>query len=161
MLLWRIAKETPKYPADDMSGGGAAAAGGRWNLKTCPVVYASSSIALACLETLAHIGTGIAARNRYLIEITVPPRVWKARRTLPLAELSPQWSAEPPGSYSMALGTEWAQEGSTALLVVPSVLIPEETNVLVNPNHRDAKKITARVVRQFVYDPRLATGEPR
>ena len=161
MLLWRIAKETPKYPADDMSGGGAAAAGGRWNGKGCAVVYASTSIALACLETLAHIGTAIAARNRYLIEMTVPQRVWAARRRLSLAELSPQWSAEPPGSYSMVLGTEWAQEGATALLVVPSVLIPEETNVLINPNHRDAKKITTRVVRQFVYDPRLATGGPK
>ena len=56
----------------------------------------------------------------------------------------------------MAFGTEWAQESATALLVVPSVLIPEETNVLINPAHRDAKKITARALRQFVYDPRLA-----
>ncbi len=64
----------------------------------------------------------------------------------------------------MAFGTEWAQESATALLVVPSVLIPEETNVLINPAHRDAKKITARALRQFVYDPRLAAvghGWPR
>ena len=155
MLFWRIAKETAKYPADDLSGGGAAAAGGRWNHKGCALVYASSSIALACLETLAHIGTGIAARNRYLVEITVPERVWKARHTQSLATLSPQWSAEPPGIYSMTLGTEWVQKAASAVLAVPSVIIPEELNVLINPGHRDAKKVTARVVRQFVYDPRL------
>ncbi len=158
MRFWRIAKETVKYPADDMSGGGVAAAGGRWNHKGCALVYASSSIALACLETLAHIGAGIAARNRYLVEITVPERVWKAHRTQSLAALSSQWSAEPPGIYSMTVGTEWVRKGASALLAVPSVIIPEEINVLINPNHRDAKKITARVVRQFVYDPRLAAG---
>ena len=155
MLFWRIAKETAKYSADDMSGGGAAASGGRWNHKGYALVYASSSIALACLETLAHLGTGIAGRNRYLIELTVPERAWKARHTQSLATLSPQWSAEPPGIYSMTLGTEWVQKGASAVLAVPSVIIPEEINVLINPNHRDAKKVTVRVVRQFVYDPRL------
>ena len=158
MLFWRIAKETAKYSADDMSGGGAAASGGRWNHKGCALVYASSSIALACLETLAHLGAGIAGRNRYLIEITVPQRVWKARQTESPSTLSPQWSAEPPGLYSMTLGTEWVQNGACALLEVPSVIIPEEINILINPSHRDAKKMTARVVRQFVYDPRL--GKP-
>ena len=72
-----------------MSGGGAAAAGGRWNGKGCAVVYASTSIALACLETLAHIGTGIAARNRYLIEMAVPRRVWGEAHIIARGALSP------------------------------------------------------------------------
>ncbi|MFC4158467.1 RES family NAD+ phosphorylase [Chitinimonas lacunae] len=153
--VWRIAKETRDYQANDLSGGGAAAVGGRWNQKGTAVVYASPTIALACLETLAHLGHDIAARNRFLIEITIPEAVWQRRRIIELDSLAPTWLAEPPGRYSMEIGSNWAAAGETALLLVPSVLIHEECNVLINPQHPDAASITARVVRQFVYDPRL------
>lgn len=54
------------------------------------------------------------------------------------------------------LGNEWLQKGDGLLLLVPSVIVHEEFNVLINPKHKDADKIKARVVRPFVYDPRLA-----
>lgn len=155
ILLWRIAKATPDFAADDLSGGGARKFGGRWNRKGTALVYASQSIALACLETLAHIGDGIAARNRFLVEISVPVRVWTARQVWGPTELPPSWLAEPPAADSMALGTAWVEEGASALLQVPSVLVHEEANVLINPTHPDAQGISARVVRQFIYDPRL------
>ncbi|HEY9104700.1 RES family NAD+ phosphorylase, partial [Chitinimonas sp.] len=154
VLLWRIAKATPDFAADDLSGGGARKFGGRWNRKGTAMVYASQSIALACLETLAHIGDGIAARNRFLVEISVPARVWTERRVLTTDKLPPSWLAEPPAADSMALGSAWVEEGASALLQVPSVLVHEEANILINPAHPDARHISARVVRQFIYDPR-------
>lgn len=156
VVLWRIAKNTAQYPADDMTGGGAKTVGGRWNSKGLAVVYSSPTISLATLETLAHIGDDIAARNRFLIRIEVPDSVWNAREVLDVSALDPTWLSEPPGMASIAVGDEWLRAGSSALFLVPSVIIPDECNVLINPLHPDAQQIKAGVVRQFVYDPRLA-----
>lgn len=155
VTLWRIAKDTPSYKADDLSGGGAAAFGGRWNSKGKYVVYSSPTIAMATLESLAHIGADINARNRFLIEIKVPIGTWKKRQIVIPANLPVTWVAEPPGTTTTDIGDAWLASKSSALLVVPSVIIHEESNVLINPSHPDAKKITAAVVRQYVYDPRF------
>jgi RES domain-containing protein len=155
MQLWRIAKNTAQYPANDMTGGGAKAVGGRWNSKGLAVVYSSPSVALAMLETLAHIGDDIAARNRLLIRIDVPDAVWDKRKVLDVGSLDPTWLSEPPGMASIAAGDKWLRLGDSALLLVPSVIVAEECNVLINPLHTDARQISATVTRQYVYDPRL------
>ena len=154
-LLWRIAKHTVQYAASDMSGGGAKATGGRWNSKGVPVVYASTSIALATLETLAHLGDNIAIRNAFLLQIDVPATVWKLREIIQPADLDPTWVAEPSGSTTVSFGDNWLGGASAPLLMVPSVIVPEEYNVLINPMHPWAKRLQVRIVRQFVYDPRL------
>lgn len=153
--LWRIARNTIQYRADDLSGGGARSFGGRWNSKGNAVIYTAPTIALAVLESLAHIGDDIAARNRFLIRIDVPDEVWEARTTLNVAKLDPSWVSEPPGMTSIALGDAWIKGNASVLLEVPSVIVHEEFNVLINPVHADAAKLKARPVRQFVYDPRL------
>lgn len=153
--LWRIAKHTADYRADDLSGGGAKFTGGRWNSKGQAVVYASTTIALATLETLAHLGDNIAIRNAFLIRLDVPASIWDEREYITPDDLDPTWAAEPPGSTTIQFGDDWINSGSAALLLVPSVIVPEEFNVLVNPAHRDAKKISASVTRQYIYDSRL------
>lgn len=153
--LWRIAKHTAQYRADDLSGGGAKATGGRWNSKGKAVLYSSSTIALATLETLAHLGDNIALRNAFLVRIDIPDAVWNAREYIDAADLDPTWLAEPPGSTTIAFGDAWLQSASAPLLEVPSVIVPEEKNVLINPAHPLARRITAAVLRQYVYDPRL------
>ena len=155
VALWRIAKHTADYAATDLSGGGARACGGRWNGKGVPMVYAATTIALATLETLAHLGDNIAIRNAFLVRIDVPAPVWKSRQTITAGELPPTWLAEPPGSTSIDAGNAWLASGACALLLVPSVIVPEEYNVLINPLHPLANKLTASVVRQYIYDPRL------
>lgn len=154
-MLWRIAKHTAKYAADDLSGGGAKLTGGRWNSKGKEVVYAASSIALATLETLAHLGDNIAIRNAFLVRISVPASVWRKREIIEASELPPTWLAEPAGSTTIDFGNAWLETKSAALLLVPSVIVPEEYNVLINPRHPDASRITSQVLRQFIYDPRL------
>lgn len=153
--LWRIAKQTMDYNADDLSGGGAAGAGGRWNSKGKAVVYAASSIALAALETLVYLSTNIAVRNRFLVEIQVPEVLWAQKRIVSLGTLNPTWAAEPYGMTSVTIGDAWLAQADSALLLVPSVIIHEEFNILINPAHPQASSITATVRRQFLYDPRL------
>jgi RES domain-containing protein len=154
-VLWRIAKDTPEYRAVNLRGSGAKLTGGRWNSKGMPVVYAASSIALATLETLAHLGDNILIRNAFLVGISVPASVWMQREIITAAELPPTWVAEPPGSTTIEFGDAWLAGMSAPLLLVPSVIIPEEYNVLINPSHPASSRIKASVLRQFIVDPRF------
>lgn len=154
-VLWRIGTDTPAYEAQDLSGKGAQVTGGRWNPKGVPVVYASFTRALACLETVVHFNAGGLPLNRYLVQIDVPDAVWKAAKAEDAASLAVGWEAEPPGMVSIDHGTTWLRAKSSALMIVPSVIIPEELNVLINPLHPDSSAISATKVRKWLYDPRL------
>ena len=153
-VLWRIAQETGDYRAEDLSGGGAAKVGGRWNSVGKAMVYTSRSVALAYLESLAHLGRE-SPRDRFLIRIVVPDKVWDRALWAKERELPRTWRAEPVGIGSMQFGDRWLNSGKSALLCLPSVIAPEDTNVLINPDHQDARLIRARVERQLLYDPRL------
>lgn len=157
VALWRIATDTPDWEADDLSGRGAEKSGGRWNRKGRRVVYASSTIALACLETLVHLNALGLPLNRFLVRIDVPDEVWHARRTLTPAQLRVGWSATPEGRVSLDLGDAWLTAAEAALLAVPSVIVPEESNLLINPRHPQAARIAATKLRPWLYDQRLRT----
>ncbi len=152
MRLWRIATETRDYKATDLSGAGSAKAPGRWNNENQPVVYCSTSIALAVLETAAHVDTTGLPLNRFLVEIAVPDSVWDKRQEFNPAELPATWCAIPAGAGSVAEGSGWLASNDSLLLLVPSVIVPEERNALINPRHPDALQINARVARPFEYD---------
>ena len=68
------------------------------------------------------------------------------------------WDAEPAGRASIVFGTDWLRVGSAAVLVVPSVIVPEECNVVLNPLHPDGGRVRAAKMRKWLYDPRLARG---
>lgn len=154
VTVWRIAADTPTYEADDLTGAGAKATGGRWNSKGLAMVYASETRALACLETLAHFGKTLPL-NRYLVAITIPASVWKQARRESLASVPVGWDAEPAGRASIAFGDQWLRPQNPALLIVPSVIVPEEANVLINPAHPQCAGIKAVKVRRWLYDPRM------
>lgn len=154
--LWRIAADTPAWTADDLQGKGAARTGGRWNEVGEAVTYASTSVSLAAWETRAHLGgMGTALPfNRYLVRIEVPDDVWAARREL-ATPWPVGWDAIPEGRVSRQLGSAWLASGASALFIVPSVIVPEEQNVLINPVHPDARRLQAVKVRRFLYDHRV------
>lgn len=159
--VWRIAPDTPDYGADDLSGKGAEKTGGRWNRKGVAMVYCSSSIALACLETLVHLsGPDPLPFNRYLVRVAIPPSIWQHRSILTPAE-HVGWDAEPPGKVSTDWAGDWAESGRSLIAQVPSVIVPEEANILINPRHRDAKRLRTRKVRRWTYDPRFAHRQQR
>jgi RES domain-containing protein len=157
-LVWRIATDTPDYTADDLTGTGAKRSGGRWNRVGVAVTYAAASAALACLETLVHLGPHALPLNRYLVRIDIPDDVFAARtlfENLAPAAKRIGWDAEPAGRVSLDLGDEWVTTGRSAVLDIPSVIIPEERNFLINPAHPDAAAIMASKLRRFDYDRRL------
>lgn len=155
VALWRVASDTPSWTADDLSGKGAASKGARWNHAGELVTYAATSIALAAWETRAHFGRGAALPwNRYLVRIDVPDDIWAGREILRRPPAI-GWDAIPEGMVSRHEGSAWLRSGRTALLAVPSVIIGEEDNVLVNPAHADSPRIVAIKLRRFVYDPRV------
>jgi RES domain-containing protein len=156
--VWRIATDTPDYEADDLTGAGAKATGGRWNEKDQAVLYASESRSLACLETLVHFKAGGLPLNRYLVRIDVPDAVWGRAQIETEASLPVGWDAEPAGRASIKFGSDWIKARRSALLLLPSVIVTEERNILINPAHADSGGITATKVRKWTYDPRLGKG---
>jgi RES domain-containing protein len=119
------------------------------------MIYAASSRALAALETLEHVKGASLPFNRYLVRIDIPQSIWAAARTETVESLTVGWDAVPPGMVSIACGSEWARSNASAILRVPSVIVPEEENILINPAHAQAARITASKVRRWLYDPRL------
>ncbi|MES2160089.1 MAG: RES family NAD+ phosphorylase [Pseudomonadota bacterium] len=151
--LWRIAVEAPHYKANDLTGAGAKISGGRWNSVGTPLIYSATNIALATIETVLHIRNGGLPFNRFLVRIDVPDGVWNTR--LVLNPLPGGWDAVPCGMTSRTTGDAWAASSSSALLLVPSVSVPDEYNVLINPRHPDVVSITATTIKRWIYDPRF------
>lgn len=137
--------------AEDLLGAGAKITGGRWNEVGTPLVYASMSIAMAVLETIVHMNA--PAFNRYLIRIDIPDTVFASAQVLSSPAVG--WDAEPAGMVSVSTGQAWIGGNASALLLVPSAIIPEELNVLINPVHADVDAIQATKMRRFIYDGRL------
>lgn len=152
---WRIATDTRDYTADDATGAGAKITGGRWNDPGTPVVYLAGSIALACLETLVHLNAGLLPLNRYLVRFDIPRTLIEDAAMLTHTTAPVGWDALPYGKVSLDVGRDWCRTRATALLKVPSVIVPEEQNILLNPLHPDAARITATKVRRWHYDWRV------
>jgi RES domain-containing protein len=153
VAAWRIAVEAPAYTANDLTGTGAKTTGGRWNSKGVPVVYCATTIALATLETVHYLRSGGLPFNRFLVRIDIPDPVWEARQVL--APLPGGWDTIPARMTSTHAGDAWIASHTSALLLVPSVIVPEEYNVLVNPWHADAAGVNASTVKRWLYDPRF------
>jgi RES domain-containing protein len=124
VLLWRIAADTLNFEADDATGKAAEKTGGRWNRAGIAMLYSSISRALACLETIAHLGAGALPLNRYLVEIAVPKRAWDSAVTLGPTQLV-GWDALPHSQTSLGWGTTWALGKASLLAKVPSIVVPE------------------------------------
>jgi len=154
MELWRLASETNTYSADDLSGAGAKATGGRWNSPGSAVTYTGTNIALCVLESIVHFNAGFLPGNRILLKIEVPDAVWEARVTFdPATNIG--WDIRPAGVTSIQFGDNWINSSNSLLLVVPSVIVPEEMNVLINPNHPDLNQLRCSKVRVWAFDSRV------
>jgi RES domain-containing protein len=148
---WRIVKASHADRA--FSGEGAQRAGGRWNSPGVPVVYASEHKSLAVLEMLVHLDPQDATRYltfRIEFDEALVER-WPADR------LPSGWREEMPARASRGVGDTWVRENRSALFAVPSAIIPEELNCLLNPAHPDFKEIAIGKPVPFTFDPRLLT----
>jgi RES domain-containing protein len=153
VAVWRIAVEAPAYTVNDLSGMGAKITGGRWNSVGVPVLYCATTIALATLESVHTLRSGGLPFNRYLVRIELPDATWNARQALDLPPGG--WDTIPAGMTSRGAGDAWLASLESALLLVPSVIVPEECNVLINPKHPDAAGVHASTLKRWHYDPRF------
>jgi RES domain-containing protein len=150
---WRV--DRTKRAATSFSGEGAAAAGGRWNPAGLHVVYASEHLAMAALEKFIHLPKPIPPGMTFVqfaLEFNGIPIERAPSSTLPR-----MWRAEPVGAESQVFGAAWYEHGRTAVLAVPSAIIPEETNYVLNPAHPDFARVSISKPTPFAFDPRLAS----
>ena len=148
MRLWRLA--SGRYPALD--GEGARRWGGRWNSPGRPVVYTSATAALAVLEKLVWTDPEDVPGDLKLEELELPDDL--APEAVAADRLPPDWTA--PGCPAcVALGDGWLAAGSSFALAVPSAVLPEEQNVLLDPRHPEAARMRVVAARLLTFDLRL------
>lgn len=152
VVSWRVVKA--RYARSAFSGEGARRADGRWHSAGLAVVYTSANQALAMLEVLANFSG--AERHMLpacvLISATFPEGLVETVRR---QDLPPGWDAPSGSVAARAFGRGWRTEGRSAVLRVPSVLVPDDFNFLLNPHHPRFSQIRIGDPIAFAWDPRF------
>ena len=156
MLVWRICKE--RHATDAFNGIGAEKHGGRWNHKGDKMVYASTSLSLACLELFVHLPPNCLPDDLRSVVATVPDGV--SSEELTIADLPANWRDYPAPASLQEIGSQWLREQRSLLLIVPSAVNPEEKNVLLNPLDSDITALTDIKSKPFQFDPRMWKKTP-
>lgn len=151
MVIWRLCQQ--RYADRPLDGEGARLYGGRWNFPGASVVYTAGTLALAALEVLVHVDLDIAPTDLVAIPVEVPTRVRVEK--VEIDGLPPHWRTTPAPEQLQQLGTAWVRRKTSLLLRVPSAVIPEEYNYLVNPAHSSVARLRVGEPRPFTFDPRL------
>ena len=144
MRLYRLGDAA--HPIWD--GGGAALAGGRWNPVGTPVIYTAGSLALAMIEKLAQ-------RRRFADTLLVEADVPNDLEVEDLMMSPPDGWRDLNSPEALTTGRDWILGKRTALLRVPSAVVPREANYVVNPSHPDAARIRPSIAEPLTWDPRL------
>ena len=147
---WRIVKS--KNATSAFTGEGARISGGRWNSPGFAVVYTAQTASLAMLEMLVHLQSRELLRRYVLFEVTFDEALVTAVAT---KDLPGTWKMSPPSAQGQCLGDAWVLGGSSAVLKLPSVIVPDEFNYLLNPSHGDFAKITIGPKQPVEFDHRL------
>ena len=149
---WRIVKA--KHKALAFSGEGARRYGGRWNSQGTSCVYLADSLPLAAMELFLHLGQDGFNISFVYFQVLIPAATVQA---VDLAHLPRGWRVSPPGAKSMAVGTQWVISRESAVLKVPSAIMPLERgfNYILNPAHADYPQITIESPQPFNFDPRM------
>lgn len=148
MRLWRIARQPYCL---DREGGGALRFGGRWTPPGVAVIHTASSIALAALEYLVHVSKPPA--DLVLVAVDVPDEAPMTRPAI--EELPEDWASPLPSQDCQHWGGQWCRRGEALSLAVPSIVVPEERNYVLNVTHAAMKDVRLKSIRRFAYDLRL------
>jgi len=152
MKSYRIAKN--RY-AKDLTGTGSRKYGGRWNQKGTNMLYSSENISLAVLETLVHVDKANLPDDLKLVTLTFPDSV--SCLEISQKALPDNWRGYPASNKLAQMGSDWIDKAESLLLKVPSVVIPAEKNILINPNHPGFRKIRIDEIKDFEFDDRFST----
>ncbi|NOT84445.1 MAG: RES domain-containing protein [Methylococcaceae bacterium] len=151
VTVYRLCKT--KYAANAFDGEGAFQFGGRWNSLGTRVVYTAEHLSLAALEMLVYIQDETLLSTYSFIVATFYEQLITAVENV--AKLPKNWQTSPPPYAVQKIGDEWAKKQLSAVLCVPSVLIPSEANYLIDPRHADFAEITFGEPQRFVFNERL------
>jgi RES domain-containing protein len=152
VIVWRLARAIDRSTA--FSGIGAFTYGARWNSPGHYAVYASVNLSTAALEILVHAGTPQAIpKDELALRVIIPKDV--AVERINIADLPGDWQ-EPNHPTCQAIGDAWIEENRSAVLYIPSAVVPQDRNVVLNPRHPDFLRIDASDPGSpFRWDPRL------
>jgi len=136
-----------------LTGEGARLFGGRWNSPGASVIYCSEHRSLAVLEFLVHFKFSLDPPEVNIMSISFPDdlSIYEKR----ISELPPNWNSYTFNTNLQKIGDEWMKKGTALLLKVPSVIIPQEHNYLINPLHNDFSKVRIRGKEKLIIDKRL------
>jgi RES domain-containing protein len=148
MIVYRLA--TAQYK-DDLSGTGAKLFGGRWNSAGIPVLYSTENISLAVLEILVRADKHTVPGSYHLIKINIPGTATATPITI--EKLKKSWRDDI--GYTQWMGDEFLKSNEGLLLKVPSAIVDQENNYLLNTNHKDFQKVKIQQTSPFNFDKRL------
>jgi len=149
MIVYRLTKE--KYK-DQLSGIGAEKNGGRWNNKGRSIIYTAESRALCTTEIAVHTPLGILPMDYYLQSIEIPDlKMLEVSKS----KLDPSWNNFPHEVSTKAVGDQFIEENKFLVIKVPSAVIQDEFNYLINPSHKSFAKVKLTKVERFQFDKRL------
>jgi len=147
MIVYRISNELYK---DDISGNGAAINGSRWNSPNIRMLYSGENISLTILESLVHLRKIDIPKNQYLLTIQISDI---AVQDIELSKLKSKWKEHI--SYTQWIGDQFISAGTHLILKVPSAIVPQEHNFLINPLYKDFKKVKIVASELLELDKRL------
>lgn len=153
MIVFRIERE--KYLETTLKGIGASMSEGyRWNSINTKIVYTAESRALAILEVSVHLDISEdLPDDRYYVEIEFPDEI--TIQEVNLEDLPEDWDFKPPTLTTQTIGDDFVDYNEAAILKVPSSIVPQEFNYLINPNHQEASKIKVLSTTKMIFDSRL------
>jgi RES domain-containing protein len=152
-LVWRLVR--PAF-ARDLDGEGSRITGGRWNRRGKAVVYTSSHLSLSVLETYVHLPSELREDlpEMEAVSIRIPEGAGSTKVTAERFDVL--MTAPDPYATCQSVGDDWFTRGADLALEVPSVLVPEETNVVLNALHPAMREVRIVASRTFRFDPRLS-----
>lgn len=150
MKVFRLSKK--KY-AKELSGKGASKSGNRWNSKGTEIIYTSESRALAMSEILVHVSLATLPSDFVMMTIDIPDTI--KIDELKISELAENWNQHPPSIGTQKIGDSFIDSMKYCILKVPSAVVKEDFNYLLNPYHKDFKKIKIIQTTDFPFDRRI------
>lgn len=150
MKVYRLSRK--KY-AQELSGKGASKSGNRWNSKGTEIIYTAESRALAMSEVVVHLSLATLPKDFMMIEILIPDTI--KIKEIKQKNLPENWNNHPPNIETQRIGDAFIDSRDVCVLKVPSAVVKDDCNYLINPFHKDFKKIKIVSKTDFPFDNRI------
>ncbi len=150
MEVFRLSR---KKFASVLSGKGAAIKGARWNSIGVELVYTASNRSLAMAEIVVHFSLATIPLDFMMLSLFIPDNISLLK--LNPGDLPANWNAFPHPALTQKIGDQFVSENKYCVLMIPSVVTQGDYNLLINPNHKDFKKVKIISAEKFPFDNRI------